>query len=90
MLLRILHSNSLLHHSMCLLMHFLLALNKSATIQSIYSITNGQYRISITGKTITDCLPSTKLRSLFGKSKVLKILKTKNNLKAIKQLIANN
>ena len=35
------------------MMHFLLALNKPASIQSIYSIAKGQYRISNTGKTNT-------------------------------------
>ena len=40
------------------LMHFLLALKIPA---SINSIANRQYRISNTGKTITDCPPSTKI-----------------------------
>ena len=50
------------------LMHFLLALNKPASIQSIYSIAKGQYRISNTGKTNTKCLSSTETQLLFGKT----------------------
>ena len=58
-------------------MHFLLALNKPAIIQSIYSIASGQYQISNTGKKITNYLPSTRLLLLFGETKNLEILKIK-------------
>ena len=61
-----LHMSTTYHPQSDGLMHLLLALNKPASILSIYSIAKGQYQISNTRNRITNCLPSTKLLSLFG------------------------
>ena len=71
------------------MMDYFLALNKPASIQSIYSIAKGQYRISNTGKTNIDCLSSTKTLLLSGKSKDFENFWKLKAIESNKQLDAN-
>ena len=71
-------------------MHYFLAQQLLSSIQGRYCIAKAQLRISNTGKTNTNCLPSTKLLLLFGETRDFGLLKTKTYKSKSKQRLQIN